>query len=72
MVALLAIAGIILAILLNRSTEVTVPSIIGMDEAPALQTILRNNLSFQEQGSFIPPEVTPSVFVGWILAIASL
>ncbi|OFW61498.1 MAG: hypothetical protein A2W01_10020 [Candidatus Solincola sediminis] len=58
-VALLAIGGIVLAILLTRGTEITVPSIIGMSEAQAAQTIEQDGLSYQQQDSFITSTSQP-------------
>jgi eukaryotic-like serine/threonine-protein kinase len=52
-VALLAIAGIILAILLTRSPQIAVPSILGLSETEARQTVEQDGLTFMTQDQFI-------------------
>jgi serine/threonine protein kinase len=53
LVALLAITGIILAIVLSRSPQVAAPNIIGMSEAQAQQALQQDGFNFKTQDQYI-------------------
>jgi serine/threonine-protein kinase len=63
-IALIAIAGIILAILLTRGTQVAVPNIIGLNETQAEQAVQQDGLTFKTQDQYI---TSPSQQVGVVV-----